>query len=259
MLLLSTQVIGSISLLVLAGAGFGLAASGRLLGGSDADVGAYPYTVSLQLAASGTHRCGGVIINNRFVLTAAHCVTVGSGIEPYPAQRFQVRAGSIQRLVGGQVVFVKRIIVHGEYRNGLNNLALLELQTPLTFNANTQAIALADQAPADGSVIVVTGWGATYTQGSTQQRLKGSTLQTISGAECEKYLYLLHDGLLCAVQHAENGEEQGLCAGDAGSPAVLDNKLVGIGSFYVGACGTSMPDGFVNIFNYRDWITANSA
>lgn len=44
----------------------------RVIGGSDAQEGQFPYQISLRVG--GSHVCGGTIISNKFVLTAAHCV-----------------------------------------------------------------------------------------------------------------------------------------------------------------------------------------
>lgn len=47
--------------------------TGKVVGGTDAAPGAYPFVVSLR-TASNAHFCGGSILNNNWVLTASHCL-----------------------------------------------------------------------------------------------------------------------------------------------------------------------------------------
>lgn len=167
-----------------------------------------------------------------------------------------MRVGSIQRLAGGQLAQVDRIVVHKEYANGLNDLALIVLQQPLTLNANIQPIPLASQVPPAGAEITYTGWGALSNQGPLSHRLQVGSRKAISAADCQKQLYLDNEGLLCLVSASE-ASSNGICLGDAGAPAVYKDELVGIGGFLVDICGSSMPNGFMNIVHYQDWIKAN--
>lgn len=154
---------------------------------------------------------------------------------------------------------ISSIVIHKDYADGLNDLALLVLQQPLTFNANTQPIAVASSAPPPGSQVTYTGWGAQRTQGSYTHRLQVGYQKTLSADECEEQLHLKDDGLLCLVSaDTESVANNRLCVGDAGAPAVYKNELVGIGAFYVGGCGSAYPDGFANVANYYSWIQQNS-
>ena len=61
--------------------GSNAAPNGRIVGGVDAAIGQFPHQVSLQ-REDGSHTCGGSIISENYIITAAHCVVVGNGIEP---------------------------------------------------------------------------------------------------------------------------------------------------------------------------------
>ncbi|KAL7743409.1 hypothetical protein ACLKA6_008379 [Drosophila palustris] len=234
------------------------AQSTRLLDGEPAAVGSHPYSVSLQW--NGAHVCGAALISDRVCLTAAHCVTRGGGIESYPARSFSIRAGSIQRSAGGQLAAISKIIVHKGYADGLNDLALLVLQAPLTLNANTQPIELASEAPPTGAELTYSGWGSQNPKDPISHRLHVGLQKTISESDCEKELFLEHAGLMCLASASESSvSAKRMCFGDAGAPAVYRNQLVAIAAFYVGGCGTSKPDGFMNVAYYHDWIKENSS
>lgn len=128
---------------------------GRIVGGVPIDISDAPYQVSLQ--SHGSHICGGSIISENYVITAAHC-TNGNY-----ARNFKVRVGSSKFNSGGELVQVKTIVQHEEfdYYNIDYDYSLLELETPLTFDENVQAVSLPedDEDIEDGSLCLVSGWG----------------------------------------------------------------------------------------------------
>lgn len=135
-----------------------LAPSGlKIVGGYTIDITEAPYQVSLQYYNS--HICGGSIIDEKWIMTAAHC-TDGS-----KAENFQVRVGSAQYSKNGELIKVKRIEQHElfNYFDIDYDYSLLELQTPITFDDNKQKIKLPeqDEPVLDGTLCTVSGWGNT--------------------------------------------------------------------------------------------------
>lgn len=169
-----------------------------------------------------------------------------------PVEDIKVRVGSIRYAVGGKRMEVKRIIVHEDYGDFLNDLALLQLESPLEFNKFIQPIPLSDgEVPAGGDV-VVSGWGRLYTTGPIPNRLQWNTLTALSVDECNKAIDM-DESIICLAHTMDNG----VCMGDSGGPAVHDGKLVGAAGFVIDGCGSTNPDGYAKVYYHLDWIKNN--
>ena len=144
-----------------------------VIGGKPAQVGQFPWAV-LTLRSDGSS-CGGNLLSQRFVLSAAHCheegvsitrVRVGATrVEGEENNTYRVRGRSRIFKVGDpQVVEVSRAIVHPGYAKDshgvtLNDLVLLELKTPVTFGPLVQPICLPTGDELDKGISTVMGWG----------------------------------------------------------------------------------------------------
>ncbi|XP_036319393.1 serine protease SP24D-like [Rhagoletis pomonella] len=229
--------------------------TGRIVGGENAVEGALPYQVSLRY--SGSHICGAAIINQRYVLSAAHCVGDEDADGNYvvdPASYFSIRAGSSDRLRGGVVVKVTNIVVNENYANFLHDLAVLRLESALIYSNNIKPIPLASGEVPTGEQVLISGWGRLTTTGDAPTKLQYNYVQAISKLSCFTRIGMYSDALLCLGHPANNGA----CFGDSGGPAAYQGELVGVASFVVGGCGTTSPDGYAKIYEHVDWIKEHS-
>ncbi|CAF3745911.1 unnamed protein product [Rotaria sp. Silwood1] len=123
----------------------------RIVGGVEAIAHSWPWIVSLQ---SRDHFCGGTLIDNRHVLTAAHCIS---------STNFRVIAGLHRRTdVNGprsQNRRVLRVFVHEQYnsRTEANDIALVRLAQPVQFNNYVSAICLPGPNPQESQRVTVAG------------------------------------------------------------------------------------------------------
>ncbi|XP_065364129.1 serine protease SP24D-like [Calliphora vicina] len=229
--------------------------TGRIVGGLHAVEGQFPHQISLR--RTGSHTCGGSIITRNYILTAAHCVGAEDedGVyHVYDPSLFTIRAGSTNRLMGGVVKQVVKIIVHENYGNFINDVALLKLESSLVYSDNIQSIALASSEVPVASSVVISGWGRLKTGGDSPNKLKWNTLESISKLKCFTSIFMSSDALICLAHQQDNGA----CNGDSGGPATFNGELVGVAGFVVGGCGTKNPDGYAKVFYHVDWIKQHS-
>ncbi|XP_050078335.1 trypsin-7-like [Anopheles maculipalpis] len=225
----------------------------RIVGGFEIDISDTPYQVSLQY--NNGHRCGGSVLNRRWVLTAAHCT------DDLPAFTFAVRYGSSMHETGGTLVLVKRVVQHPRYDSSTidYDYSLLELEEELTFSDVVQPITLPeqDEAVMDGTMTIVSGWGNTQSATESNALLRAANVPTVSQRECRKAysVEVITDRMLCAG-YQEGGKDA--CQGDSGGPLVADGKLVGVVSWGAGCAQAGYPGVYSRVASVRDWVRENS-
>lgn len=167
------------------------------------------------------------------------------------ASALSIRAGSVDRLSGGVVVKVSKVVVHEDF---LNDVGVLVLQNVLSYSSTIRAIPLATVDTPVGANVLISGWGHLSTGGVTPQYLQWNTLSALSQANCQSATRMYTSSLVC-LAHSEGN---GACQGDSGGPGIYNGEIVDIAGFVIGGCGSTNPDGYAKVFYHRDWIVKNA-
>ena len=149
----------------------------RIVGGVNAQKGEFPWQVSWRFSKDpGTtadrHICGGSILNENWILTAAHCVDINSGGVSYKDPKyFKALVGEYNLKVDEpeeRKIQIKEIVIHPNWDSSTinNDIALARLETPLNFDGNEKhltPICVGDSRlpNLDDRSVVNSGWGLT--------------------------------------------------------------------------------------------------
>lgn len=238
-----------------------------IIGGNATNINEVPYQVSLQV--NGSHICGGSILNDKQIITAAHCAK-------YSANSYQVKTGLtlLNSPTNNSGTYnVEQIIVHPQYNSSTsdNDIALIKVSGNIIFNSDTKSIPIATQSDNlynEGQNTTVSGWGWTTAGSSTvSNQLNKVSVPIISTQTANNLLansFPQHPVLtanMIATSPLSN-DRLGPCHGDSGGPLVAKNsdgitKLIGAVSWGVPNCngGSNSPSIYAKVINYSDWIS----
>ncbi|XP_078507402.1 serine protease 1-like [Lissotriton helveticus] len=220
----------------------------KIIGGYTCKPHSQPWQV--YFTTSGGRWCGGSLINEYWIISAAHCYAPASTLVAHLGEHDTTRAeGTEQRLQ------VAKAIMHPKFNSYDldNDFMLVKLATPAKFNAQVQPIRMGVNCPAAGSQCLVSGWGNLRTSGVQYPKaLQCLDLPVLSSASCHQaYPGQITDNMFCAG-YLEGGKDA--CQGDSGGPMVCDGKLMGVVSWGDGCAVKNQPGVYAPVCNYTAWV-----
>ncbi|XP_062330242.1 chymotrypsin-like protease CTRL-1 isoform X1 [Osmerus eperlanus] len=235
--------------------------STKIVGGSDASAGSWPWQVSMHFR--GTFICGGTLIHREWVLTAAHCMLTltASDYSLFLGRQNETPSGDNPNEVSRSV---SQIIKHPQYNNTLfnNDITLMKLSSPVNITSYIRPVCLAAAGSifSNATACWASGWGNVGKDESLgfPYTLQEVEVPVIGNKQCTcKYKpaegVVITNNMICAGQ-----KNKGVCQGDSGGPVQCRQGSVwvqaGIASYGV-PCATGFPEVFARVSQYQTWIT----
>jgi secreted trypsin-like serine protease len=240
--------------------------STRIVGGEESTPSQWPYAVSLKY--NGTHFCGGTLIAQRWVLTAAHCM--------YDSQDAPLQLANLTATVGEYDLSsspatsssaLEQKFIHPDYdlNSQINDIALLKLATA----TDNEAVIMVDMPSTNEFItqeypVTAIGWGSTvgYDSGQPVVPIYPDILNEVevflyTDEQCEYVLgtNFQSEVMICAGL-PEGGKDT--CQGDSGGPLMVNSNYgwqqIGITSWGYGCAAPDSPGVYTRLALYNDWL-----
>jgi len=239
-------------------------AADKIVGGEEATPNQFPWIVALFV--DNAWFCGGALISENWVLTAAHCVDGASYFDIIAGAHNVDDASEPHRME----ITSYNGFTHPEWDSSVlaNDVALIELPSAVEFNDYVKPSCLpsAGEEVSAGDLVSIIGWGkpSDAAGGKSPVLRMFHDLPVISNEQCNALYGIIGDGIVCV----DSTGGHGTCNGDSGGPLIQKSMKkdagdkwtqVGVVSFVSSnGCESGDPDGFARTEYYLDWIMQNT-
>ena len=222
----------------------------RIVNGEEAVAHSWPWQVSLQ-DRTGFHFCGGTLVNESWVVTAAHC-WVGNSTRVILGQHN--RSSNAEDI---QSMEVERFFRHPQFSRPRwnNDIQLINLASPARLGSHVSPACVAETSDSfpGGMMCVTSGWGMTD-RTLFPAALQQAALPLLTNEQCKKYWgKRVSEQMVCAGASGVSS-----CYGDSGGPLVCEMDgawtLVGVVSWGSGSCTPTMPGVYARVTELRAWM-----
>lgn len=222
----------------------------HIINGDKVPGNSWQYMVSVQ--SNGLHACGGFLISEDIVVTAAHCGETKPDL---------VVVGSHDiKSLNSQKINIEYKCKHPNYKQvGLgDDIMLLKLSKKVSMNNGVKTIRIpaSDIYLHHNQICSVAGWGKTETQDFSHD-LRAVKVSIINSHDCQKqWDNKLPRNVICAGGYET---DKGFCQGDSGGPLVCNGIAVGVVSFNrnFNCEYPDVPNVYTDISKYLQWINRN--
>ena len=238
----------------------------EIVGGNTAAAGKWPWQVGLVQASISDNFdaqfCGGTLVDEFFVVTAAHCITESGG-SVTPRAQIRVLTGTQSLLTGGTRRVVDRIVRHPNYNDDTTDfdIAVIKLRTAAP-GKKARLLTAAHEADlaAPGDRAYVTGWGSLTGGNNFPNELQEVNVPIVSRTNCNdgnSYGGLITTRMICAGVSAGGRDS---CQGDSGGPLVVRDSqnryqmLAGVVSWGFGCAEPNLFGVYSRVALLRNWI-----
>ncbi|KAI8905501.1 trypsin-like serine protease [Gorgonomyces haynaldii] len=230
-----------------------------IVGGTVATAFKYPWLVSLQ--RSGSHFCGGILLNPTTVLTAAHCSDVSTTGLTVKAHRQDLRKTTSAE--AGSDYRVTSIKKHPSYRSTSAGYDVAIWKVQLTSGPGVTGYNFSfddGSITAAGTTLTIAGWGTTSSGGSASKVLLEAKVPATTDARCRTAYPNVASTSFCAG-YTNGGVDT--CQGDSGGPIFVQSgtsvTLAGTVSYGIGCASATYPGVYsrLSAASLQSFITAN--
>ncbi|XP_075419518.1 coagulation factor X [Tenrec ecaudatus] len=229
----------------------------RIVGGNECKPGECPWQ-ALLVNEENEGFCGGTILDEYYILTAAHCL--------HQSKRFKVRVGerNTEKEEGNEMAHdVEMIIKHNRFVKETYDfdIAIIRLKTPITFRMNVAPACLPEKDWAESVLMTqesgfISGFGRTSENGRQSAILKMLQVPYVDRNKCKlSSSFVITQNMFCAGYEAKQLDA---CQGDSGGPHVTEFKntyyVTGIVSWGEGCAKKGKYGIYTKVTNFLKWI-----